>query len=65
MLKDPESVSAEAITNPPSLMPPTTTNSRAWRGAEIPAANGHATARALARIYGALARAVKSTASGS
>src|SRR5712692_9067868 len=56
MLKDPESVSAKAITNPPSLMLPTTSNSRAWRGAEIPAANGHATARALARIYGALAR---------
>jgi len=56
MLKDPESVSAKAITNPPSLMLPTTANSRAWRGAEIPAANGHATARALARIYGALAR---------
>jgi CubicO group peptidase (beta-lactamase class C family) len=56
MLKDPDSVSAKAINNPPSTMLPTTTNSRAWRGAEIPAANGHATARALARIYGALAR---------
>lgn len=31
-------------------------NSRGWRGAEIPAANGHGTATALARIYGALAR---------
>jgi CubicO group peptidase (beta-lactamase class C family) len=31
-------------------------NGRAWRGAEIPAGNGHGTARALARIYGALAR---------
>jgi CubicO group peptidase (beta-lactamase class C family) len=31
-------------------------NSRAWRAAEIPAANGHGTARGLARIYGALAR---------
>ena len=30
-------------------------HSRAWRGAEIPAANGHGNARALARIYGALA----------
>lgn len=30
-------------------------NSREWRGAEIPAANGHGSARALARIYGALA----------
>ncbi len=31
-------------------------NTRAWRAAEIPAVNGHGTARALARIYGALAR---------
>jgi CubicO group peptidase (beta-lactamase class C family) len=31
-------------------------NGRAWRAAEIPAANGHGTAAALARIYGALAR---------
>src|SRR5215472_8631872 len=30
-------------------------NSRAWRAAEIPAANGHGSARSLARIYGALA----------
>ena len=30
-------------------------NSRAWRAAELPAANGHANARALATIYGALA----------
>jgi CubicO group peptidase (beta-lactamase class C family) len=30
-------------------------NGRAWRAAEIPAANGHGSARALARIYGALA----------
>jgi len=30
-------------------------NTRAWRAAEIPAANGHGDARSLARIYGALA----------
>lgn len=30
-------------------------NTREWRRAEIPAANGHGNARALARIYGALA----------
>ncbi len=30
-------------------------NTRAWRAAEIPAINGHGTARGLARIYGALA----------
>ena len=33
-----------------------TINSRAWRGAEIPAANGHTNARALSRFYGTLAR---------
>jgi len=31
-------------------------NTREWRAAEIPAGNGHGTARALARLYGALAR---------
>jgi CubicO group peptidase (beta-lactamase class C family) len=30
-------------------------NSPAWRGADIPSANGHGTARAVARLYGALA----------
>lgn len=30
-------------------------NSRAWRGAQIPAANGHATARAIADLYGIFA----------
>ena len=30
-------------------------NARAWRAAEIPAGNGHGNARALARIYGAVA----------
>ena len=32
------------------------TDTRAWRAAEVPAANGVATARALARVYGCLAR---------
>ena len=31
-------------------------NTRAWRAAEIPSANGHGNATALARIYGTLAR---------
>ncbi|RIL07686.1 MAG: EstA family serine hydrolase [Proteobacteria bacterium] len=30
-------------------------NSRAWRAAEIPAANGHGSARGIARVYAALA----------
>lgn len=56
MMKDPTSVSCNAIFNPPTLFAQETTNSRAWRAAEIPGANGHANARALARIYGALGR---------
>ena len=48
---------------PPELARRATTNPRAdaawpaspaWRAAEVPAANGHATAAGLARIYGAL-----------
>jgi CubicO group peptidase (beta-lactamase class C family) len=34
----------------------TAPNHRAWRAAEVPGGNGHATARALATIYGALAQ---------
>jgi len=56
IMKDPKSVGAMAIFNPPTMFAQETTNSRAWRAAEIPGANGHANARALARIYGALAR---------
>jgi len=44
---------AAAVTNP--LMLPTLPNDRAWRAAEVPAGNGHATARGLARLYGAMA----------
>lgn len=53
ILKDPESMLAKAFINPP--LAPEAANTRAWRGAEIPAANGHSNARALARVYGALA----------
>ncbi len=52
---DPQSVSAKAFTNPPTLLAPGVVNSRAWRRAEIPAANAHTTARALARLYAVLA----------
>ena len=55
VLEDPDSVTAKAFMNPPTLMELGVVNTRAWRGAEIPAANGHTTARALARLYGALA----------
>lgn len=40
--------------NPPGLSGIGTVNTRAWRAAEIPSANGHATARAVARIFSAL-----------
>jgi CubicO group peptidase (beta-lactamase class C family) len=43
-------VTARAFANPPSMaLGP---NGPAWRSAEIPGANGHATARALATLYG-------------
>ncbi len=53
--KHPDSVTARTFMNPMILTMPVV-NSREWRGAEIPAANGHTNARALARLYGALAR---------
>jgi CubicO group peptidase (beta-lactamase class C family) len=42
--------------NPPGVSGIGTVNTRAWRAAEIPSANGHATARAVARIYSALGK---------
>ena len=49
-----DSVGARAFTNPGTTAPDggNITGMRAWRAAEIPAANGHCTARSLARIYG-------------
>lgn len=49
-------MAAKAMNNPAGAMRLSTVNSRPWRGAEVPAANGHTNARALARFYGALAR---------
>jgi CubicO group peptidase (beta-lactamase class C family) len=56
IMKNPESMTARVIANPANIMLPEIANSRRWRGAQIPAANGHTTARALARLYGAMAR---------
>jgi len=56
VLKNPNSVTARAFMNPPILMQPNTVNTREWRAAEIPAANGHTTAQSLAKVYGVLAR---------
>jgi CubicO group peptidase (beta-lactamase class C family) len=53
-MQDPSSMQWAAFFNPPQDRD--LVNTRAWRAAEIPAVNGHGTARALARIYGALAR---------
>lgn len=53
----PDTVGAAAFSNPPLAGPDeqNITSSRGWRAAEIPAANGQATARSLARVYGAAA----------
>jgi CubicO group peptidase (beta-lactamase class C family) len=51
--KNPQSLVGRVFANP--MIAPIDVNTRAWRAAEIPAANGHGTARGLARIYGALA----------
>lgn len=48
-----DSATAAAFTNPPGRRG--FMNSEAFRAAELPAMNGHATARALADLYGALA----------
>lgn len=53
-VRDPTTMQGAAFLNPPQDRD--AVNSRAWRAAEIPSVNGHGTARALARIYGALAR---------
>ena len=50
---DPESLLGKLMSNPP--MRPEVANRPAWRRAEIPAANGHGNARAVARIMAALA----------
>jgi len=50
-----DSLTAKVFLNPSNGLRSEVINSRGWRAAEIPAANGHTTARALARLYGALA----------
>ena len=50
---DPESLLGKIMSNPP--LTPVLANQRAWRAAEIPAANGHGNARSVARLMAALA----------
>jgi CubicO group peptidase (beta-lactamase class C family) len=45
-----------ATTNPPGTRDPHVVNSAAWRQAEVPAINGHGTARGIADLYAALLR---------
>ena len=46
---DPDSLGPKSFGNPPDCNDPAHTNTRTFRAAEIPAANAHANARALAR----------------
>jgi len=55
MLADADERKRRALENPPGALDVEVLNSRTWRRAEIPGINGHATARSLARVYGALA----------
>jgi CubicO group peptidase (beta-lactamase class C family) len=48
-------MTALAYLSPPGITGDGTVNTAAWRSAELPSANGHGTARAVARIYSALA----------
>lgn len=44
-----------AVSNPPGVLDASVVNGAAWRAAQVPAVNGHGTARALAGFYQALA----------
>lgn len=50
-----ELMKAAAGRNPQELSGQGIVNSREWRAAEVPSTNGHGNARAVARLYGALA----------
>jgi len=54
--KQPDTLLGKAFAQNPDEPWPVTLNSKAWREAEISSANGHGNARAVARIYGAVAR---------
>ncbi|MDA9433854.1 hypothetical protein XH88_19065 [Bradyrhizobium sp. CCBAU 51627] len=54
--KQPDTLLGKAFAQNPDEPWPVTLNSKAWREAEISSANGHGNARAVARIYGVVAR---------
>lgn len=47
---------SRAMANPPGALDPAVVNGAPWRQAQIPAVNGHGTARAVAGLYLALAQ---------
>ena len=51
--QDPDSIPARVFSSP--LVSPLDTRTRAWRGAEIPAAGGTGNARSVGRVHSALA----------
>lgn len=53
LLADRSSLPSKALNNPPIRRGQV--NTREWRAAELPAANGHSNARAVARLYAMLA----------
>ncbi len=53
MVSDMDEIQRAALDNP--VLHPELPNTHAWRAADIPSANGFATAEALATLYGALA----------
>jgi CubicO group peptidase (beta-lactamase class C family) len=55
VLDDPRRLLVPSLDNPPGRFDPDVVNSAAYRAAEVPAVNGHGTARAVARFYGGLA----------
>ncbi|QFZ17174.1 serine hydrolase domain-containing protein [Saccharothrix syringae] len=58
----PAPITALAFANPADLVVPGVVNTPAWRAAQVPAANGHATARALARLLGRIGDLLPPTA---
>ncbi len=55
-VESPDSLRGLAFLQNPAEPWPVTLNSRIWREAEVASGNGHGNARAVARLYGALAR---------
>ncbi|GGO26930.1 esterase [Microbispora rosea subsp. aerata] len=53
-MSEPGSITMMAFCNPAEQLTPGLANTARWRAAQIPASNGHATARALATLYGRL-----------